>query len=313
MIDLSRDQPAIVVSGLTKKFGSTTALRDLNLAIPAGMTFGLLGPNGAGKSTLIRTMMGQMPPDAGKVTVLGLDASTRPQALKQRIGYAPEFHHVYRWMRVREVIRFVRPFYPHWDDSLCDDLLSRFALPTKKRVRELSKGMLAKFGLLLALSHNPDLLILDEPTSGLDPLIREDFLESILCASRSKPPTIVFSSHHVDDVERIADVIGVIIRGQLVLHGASTDIRNQVQRIHAVLRDGCLPARSPAGTVWQRIQRREWLLTVCPAASDRLDEVLADPAVETADLQPLNLEQIFKDFARGDRERQQDLATVESM
>ena len=101
MIDISRDQPAICVSGLTKKYGSATAINQLDLQIPRGITFGLLGPNGAGKTTLIRTIMGQMPPDGGTVRVLGLDASERPQELKQRIGYAPEFHHVYRWMRIR--------------------------------------------------------------------------------------------------------------------------------------------------------------------------------------------------------------------
>ena len=302
----SPSEPAVSVSALTRRYGAVTAVKNVSLDIPAGTTFGLLGPNGAGKTTLIRTIMGQMPADAGIVSVLGLDALERPQELKQRIGYVPEFHHVYRWMRISEVIRFVRPFYPTWDASICDELLVAFDLPSKQRVGTLSKGMLAKLGLLLALAHKPELLILDEPTSGLDPLIREEFLESILYTNGATPSTILFSSHHVDDVERIADVIGVMIGGELVLHGPATSIRNDVQRIQAVLKDGCLPSTRPESTVWQRINRREWLLTVFPACDHCLEKVLADPAVESAEIQPLNLEQIFKDFARGDRERQRE-------
>ena len=300
------DEPAVRVSSLTRRYGPVTAVKNVTLEIPAGVTFGLLGPNGAGKTTLIRTIMGQMPADSGTVHVFGLDALKRPQELKQRIGYVPEFHHVYRWMRITEVIHFVRPFYPTWDDSICDELMVAFDLPSKKRVGMLSKGMLAKLGLLLALSHKPELLILDEPTSGLDPLIREEFLESILLINGATPSTILFSSHHVDDVERIADVIGIMIGGELILHGSSTIIRNDVQRVRAVLKDGCLPSINPESMVWQHINRREWLLTVFPVCDDCLEQVLADPSVESAELQPLNLEQIFKDFARGDRDRQRE-------
>ena len=298
--------PTIRIVGLSKSYGSVKAIDHLDLEIPHGVTFGLLGPNGAGKTTLIRSIMGQLPTDSGTVRVLGMDAAKRPRSLKQRIGYAPEFHHVYQWMRVSAVIRFVRPFYPSWDQSLCDELMVSLQLPPKKRVRELSKGMLAKLGLLLALAHKPELLILDEPTSGLDPLIREDFLESILRASGATPPTILFSSHHVDDVERIADVIGVIVGGQLVLHGPATSIRQNVRRIHAVLKDGCLPKVELENAVWQKTARREWAVTVVANGEPCLEQVLSDPAVESAEVQQLNLEQIFKDFARGDRDRQRE-------
>ena len=167
--------------------------------------------------------------------------------------------------------------------------------------------MLAKLGLLLALAHKPDLLILDEPTSGLDPLIREEFLESILRAEDAESRTVLFSSHHVDDVERIADVIGMMIAGRLVLHAPADEIRQKVGRIEAVLKDGCLPAAVPVGTAWPKVNRREWLLTVHPMSDGCLQHVLADPAVVSAEVVPLSLEQIFKDLSRGARNAQQEL------
>jgi len=306
---LSKPDAAIQVSGFTKKYGKTTAVDRLDLMIPRGTVFGLLGPNGAGKTTLIRAIMGLIAPDQGTVTVLGFNATERLQGLKQKIGYVPEIHHIYRWMRIDEVIRFVRPFYPSWDVALCDVLVTTLELPTKKRVRELSKGMLAKLGLLIALSHKPDMLILDEPTSGLDPLIREEFLESILRADDAESRTVLFSSHHVDDVERIADVIGMMIGGSLVLNGPADEIRQNVHRIEAVLKDGCLPSSVPVGTAWQRVNRREWLITVNPMTDGCLDYVLQDPAVVSAEVVPLSLEQIFKDLSRGARNGQQELQT----
>ncbi|MCA9003621.1 MAG: ABC transporter ATP-binding protein, partial [Planctomycetes bacterium] len=164
-----------VARGLTLDYGGRDGVNGLDLAIPHGCKFGLLGPNGAGKSTTLKLFMGMLRPDAGSLSVLGQDAPARNPELRARIGYVPERHHIYRWMTVGEVVRFVRAFYPTWNDNLCDELLGQYGLAMGKKVEQLSHGMTTKLALVLALSHEPELLILDEPTTGLDPTLRRAF------------------------------------------------------------------------------------------------------------------------------------------
>jgi len=226
----------------------------------------------------------------------------RTPQLKRRIGYVPELHHLYGWMTVQEIIQFVSTFYGTWDAGLCDQLLSLFELPPDKKVKSLSKGMTAKLGLLLALAHRPELLILDEPTSGLDPLAREEFLDGVLRAGGQTDQTVLFSSHQVDDVERIADEIGIMAQGRLVIHQSVDSVRNDVKRIRAVLQDGSLPQHVPPETMWQAINRREWTLTVYPFRQGTLDDVVRNNPVVNAEVIDISLEDIFKDVVRGQKE-----------
>src|SRR5688572_18198208 len=164
------DAPALELRSLTKRYGHATAVSGLDLVVPRGKVLGLLGPNGAGKSTTLRMLMGLLRPTSGSVQVLGLDVFRWPSRVKQRLGYVPETPHIYRWMTVGEVVLFARELYDTWNDEQCGSLLDRFQLPSGKRVRQLSKGMQAKLSLLVALAHEPELLVLDEPLSGLDPI-----------------------------------------------------------------------------------------------------------------------------------------------
>jgi ABC-2 type transport system ATP-binding protein len=136
--------PAIELDALGKTYAQTQAVDGVSLVIPSGTFFGLIGPNGAGKSTTIKMLMGMLRPSSGRCRVLGLDPERQPSELKSRVGYVPETHQIYRWMRIAEVIAFVRPFYKDWDDGLCSSLLDLFALDPRKKVKQLSKGMLAK-------------------------------------------------------------------------------------------------------------------------------------------------------------------------
>ena len=172
--------PAVVVDGLTRRYGPAIAVEDLHLAVPRGAVLGLLGPNGAGKSTTLRMIMGLLRPTSGSVRVMGLDPFQTPSLVRQQIGYVPETPQIYRWMTVHEVLRFCRALYAGWKDQEAELLLDTFQLPSGRRVRQLSKGMLAKLSLLIALAHEPPLLILDEPLSGLDPLARDEFLDGVL-------------------------------------------------------------------------------------------------------------------------------------
>jgi ABC-2 type transport system ATP-binding protein len=178
---------------------------------------------------------------------------SRSANLRERVGYVPELHFIYRWMTVHEVLCFASELYKHWDFALVACLLTKFALPENKRVSTLSKGMTAKLGLILALSHHPELLILDEPTSGLDPIIREDFLESVLHSQTENNKTVFFSSHHVDDVERVSDTVGIMVNGSLVIQGSPDELKQRIKRLRAVLKDGKLPKRPPTEMIHQSL------------------------------------------------------------
>lgn len=208
---------AIELSGLTRRFGDTLAVDDVSLAVKRGSTFGLIGPNGAGKSTTIRMLMGLLTPTAGSVRVLGRDVSDEAIEVKQRVGYVPEAHLMDRWMRVDEVVGFCRSAYAAWNDATCREMLERFELPPKKKVKQLSKGMLVKLSLVLAVSHEPEMLILDEPMSGLDPVAREEFLDGVLRTVCDQGQTVLLSTHSLDDIQRVADSVGFLYGGRLLV------------------------------------------------------------------------------------------------
>ncbi len=171
------DEQAIVVAvdGLSRHFGRTLALDSLSLRVPRGAVFGIVGANGAGKTTLIRHLLGLYRPQAGTVRVLGRDPVRDPVGVLGQVGYLSEENDLPPWMRVHELLRYIRAFYPGWDDGFAEDLRERFAIDPAKRMRDLSRGQKARTGLLIALAYRPELLLLDEPSTGLDPLAGATF------------------------------------------------------------------------------------------------------------------------------------------
>jgi ABC-2 type transport system ATP-binding protein len=292
---------AVELTNVTKCFGRQVAVGDLSLRIKRGSTFGFLGPNGAGKTTTIRMLMGLLTRSAGQVSVLGIDPAVEPLIVKQRVGYVPEQQFIYRWMRVGEAISFCRSFYPTWNNGLAEKLLKFFNLDADKKVKHLSKGMLTKLSLLLAMSHEPELLILDEPMAGLDPIVREELLDSVLQTVCEREQTVVFSSHTLDDVQRMADVVAIINEGQLLVYCAIDDLLNRTKRMRAVLQDGAAPSHPPGGMIWQRVQNREWLLTVKDYSPGTVEQLKATNPLERVEVIDLTLEDIFKDYVRGRR------------
>lgn len=291
--------PAIETTGLTKRFGKTTAVDDLTLQIPKGSAFGFIGPNGAGKTTTIKMLMGVLRITSGQARVLSHDTVADALSIKQSVGYVPEQHFIYRWMRVGEAVAFCRALYPTWNNKLCTDLTTLFGLDADKKVKHLSKGMTAKLSLLLALSHEPELLMLDEPMAGLDPVAREEFLDGVLQTLCDRKQTILFSSHMLSDVQRLADTIGIIHEGRLLVHCGVDLLLNTTKRIRAVLTDGAAPAGVPEGTIWQRVRDREWLLTVREFSPEVLERLQAANQLEGVEVIDLGLEDIFKDYVRG--------------
>lgn len=209
----------ISITGLTRRFGTTTALDGVSLSLPRGAVYGLVGANGAGKTTLIKHILGLYRAQSGSVRVFGLDPVEDPVGVLSRIGYLSEENDLPDWMRLDELVRYQRAFYPSWDDGYANALRQTFDLDPAAKIRSLSRGQRARAGLLIALAHRPELLVLDEPSSGLDPVVRRDILDAIIRTIAHEGRTALFSSHLLDEVERVADHVTMIHRGKIVLSG----------------------------------------------------------------------------------------------
>jgi ABC-2 type transport system ATP-binding protein len=218
-------EPAVLVSELTRRFGDKTALASVSLSLPRGAVYGLVGANGAGKTTLIKHILGLLRAESGSVRVLGLDPVADPVAVLSRVGYLSEENDLPGWMRVDELIRYSRAFYPAWNDAYAEELRKAFALDPAARIKNLSKGQKARMGLLVALAYRPELLVLDEPSSGLDPIVRKDILGAVIRTIADEGRTVLFSSHLLEEVEQVADHVTMISQGEIVLSEALDAIK----------------------------------------------------------------------------------------
>ena len=196
-----------------------------------GAVYGLVGANGAGKTTLIKHVLGLLRAESGSVRVFGHDPVAEPVAVLSRIGYLSEENDLPGWMRVDELIRYSRAFYPAWDDAYAKDLLQEFALDPTARIKNLSKGQKARAGLLIALAYRPELLVLDEPSSGLDPIVRRDILGAIVRTIADEGRTVLFSSHLLDEVERISDRVAMLKGGRILFTGELDEIKQTHHRL----------------------------------------------------------------------------------
>lgn len=219
-------EPVISVSGLSRRFGSKTALDSVSLALPGGAVYGLVGVNGAGKTTLIKHLLGLLRAEGGTVRVFDRDPVVDPVAVLSRIGYLGEENDLPGWIRVDELLRYSRAFHPNWDDDYAEELRRGFTLDATAKIGTLSKGQKARAGLLVALACRPELLILDEPSSGLDPIVRRDILGAVLRTIADEGRTVLFSSHLLDEVEQVADHVTMISAGKVVLSAALDEIKD---------------------------------------------------------------------------------------
>ena len=235
--------PVIEVSALTRRFDLKLALDRLDLSVPRGCVFGLVGENGAGKTTLIRHFLGLLKAQSGSVRVFGLDPVADPVGVLGRIGYLSENRDLPAWMRVDELMRYTQAFYPRWDAPYAEQLRRQFGLEPSARIRHLSRGEIAKAGLLVALAHRPELLLLDEPSSGLDPVVRRDILEAIIRTVAEEGRTVLFSSHLLDEVERVSDRLAMMVEGRFVLSGTLDEIKESHHQF--TLRFDTAPAQPP--------------------------------------------------------------------
>jgi ABC-2 type transport system ATP-binding protein len=235
----------IDIKNLTRRFDAKLALDGVSLTVPRGCVFGLVGENGAGKTTLIKHVLGLLRAEQGSVCVFGLDPAVDPPGVLSRVGYLSETRDLPGWMRVEELLRYTQAFYPRWDESYAESLRKQFALERKTKIKNLSRGELAKAALLLALAYRPELLVLDEPSSGLDPVVRRDILEAIVRTVADEGRTVFFSSHLLDEIERVSDRVAMMVNGRVVLNGALDEIR-EAHQPHPSLRTAAIENSSAA-------------------------------------------------------------------
>src|SRR5512133_552217 len=283
--------PVLSLSHVSRRYGSKFALNDVSLEVPRGGVLGLVGANGAGKTTLIKHVLGLLKAQAGSVRVFGLDPVSNAVAVLGRLGYLSEDRDLPPWITVGELLRYSRAFYPAWDATYAESLREQFQLPAGSRIRTLSKGELAKAGLLVALAHRPDLLVLDEPSSGLDPVVRKEMLEAIVRAVGDEGRTVLFSSHLLDEIARVSDRVAMLAHGRLVLYGELQDVLENHRRMVVRIVDETLLNGLP-GTLSVSGGPQEWTV-ICNGAKDQFLSDLKRGKGEVLESTGATLEEIF--------------------
>ncbi len=223
--NLVQEAQPVEVKGLTRQFGNKIALKNIDLTVTRGKVLGIVGENGAGKTTLIKHLIGLLKAQQGEVKVFGIDPVKDPVGALSRIGYLSEERDLPHWMRVDELMNYTRAFYPDWDVSYAEELRQAFKLDGSSKIKQLSLGQKARAALITALAYHPPLLILDEPSSGLDPVVRRDILTAIIRTIADEGRTVLFSSHLLEEVERVADDVAMIHEGEIVINDSLENIK----------------------------------------------------------------------------------------
>lgn len=284
--------PVIDVKNLSRKFGVKQALSDVTIAIPRGGVFGLIGANGAGKTTLIKHLLGSHFAQSGSVSVFGVDPVCEPVQVLSEIGYVSEDRDLPSWMRVQEIIDFTKTFYKKWDSNYAKELVDLFELQPKQRISTLSRGQTARICLLLALAHRPKLLILDEPSSGLDTLIRRDILTAIIRTTAEEGRTVLFSSHLLDEVERLADRVAILHQGRILLQNSLDSLLESFRRVTLRFTDSHQAAPELEGCLNGRGKEHDWSY-VHRGSPDDLLQVASHAKAQILEEHPLSLDDIY--------------------
>jgi ABC-2 type transport system ATP-binding protein len=284
----------IEVKNLKRRFGKLDAVNGLNLNVRPGRCFGLFGRNGAGKTTTIKCLLNLLRPTSGSVSVFGLDPRRDEVAVKSRLAYVPDVVAFYPWMTVRETLYYLASFRRHWNPEVEADLLRRFELDPAQKTSHLSKGQKTQLALIGAICPETELLLLDEPTSGLDPIVRREFIETVIGAYQSGDPerrTVFVSTHLIAEFEGLIDEFTIIEQGRELFSMEADSARDRFRKIRARFA-GPPPAMKLPGALDVRQSGRE-LELLGNGNCEQLMEILQAHNPEELHCESLSLEEIF--------------------
>jgi ABC-2 type transport system ATP-binding protein len=292
---------AVEIRDLHRRFASTEAVRGLNLKVGPGACYGLFGRNGAGKTTTIKCLLGHLRPTKGEVLVFGLNPLRDEVEVKRRIGYVPETMGFYPWMTARDMLDYAASFRPsQWNRVLEKDLLTRFELDAGKKIKNMSKGMRAQLSLICAIAAEPDLLLLDEPTSGLDPVVRREFIETVIGAYQEGDPegrTVFVSTHLIGEWEGLIDEFTIIDQGREKITMSADAARAAYRRIRLIFADTPPEVGTEDGICSVKTDGRS-VEIVTDKPGDEIRQRLGRLAPKDILEEPLSLEEIFVATAR---------------
>jgi ABC-2 type transport system ATP-binding protein len=291
------NDPVIRVQDLSRRFGNKRVLEHVDLEIRPGIVFGLVGENGAGKTTLIKHLLGLLQAQQGTVRVLGFDPVENPVEVLGNIGYLSEERDLPDRMTIGQLMRYQQAFFPNWEEAYAEQLCETFQLDTKQRIKRLSRGQRARTGLLAALAHRPQLLVLDEPSSGLDPAVRRDILGAIIRTVAEEGRNVLFSSHLLDEVQRVADEVAMLHRGQIVLCDSLDRILGSHHRVTVRFAQPQAEAPDLPGSGPWSGERHEWT-TVCNGELDQLQQAVAAVGAQIVEQEQPSLEEVFIERSR---------------
>lgn len=288
------DDLAIETHELTKRYGKTSVVNQLNLCVPKQQITAFLGRNGAGKSTTIKMLLGITSSSAGTGSVLckTIRDAGQNREMRRDVAYVAEDKQLYSYMTVEQLIRFTRSFYPDWRTDAETRLLKQFQLPPRQKVKALSKGMRTKLALLLALSRRPQLLILDEPSEGLDPVSIEELLHEIV-GTVANGVTVFFSSHQIAEVERVADRVCIIDHGKLLVDASLDEMRREYRRITLSFDAAPPPIRASFPGVKQVRTSGRQLTLLARENANAVLELTRDMHPSAVEVAPVDLREVF--------------------
>jgi len=286
--------PVIEITDLVRRYGKLDAVNGLSLRVARGRCYGFFGRNGAGKTTTIKCLLNLLRPSSGSVRMFGLDPSRQEVPVKSRLSYVPDVVAFYPWMTVEETLRFVASFRGHWNRKIEEDLLARFDLDRTQKAANLSKGQKTQLALIGAVCPEPELLILDEPTSGLDPIVRREFIETVIGAYHAADPknrTVFVSTHLISEFEGLIDEFTIIEQGRELLTMESDAARERFQKIRASFSEPQAPLEL-AGALSVRRSGRD-LEVIANGNSEKLLAEIRAASPEQVQCASLTLEEIF--------------------
>jgi ABC-2 type transport system ATP-binding protein len=291
---MKESQPAIEIRDLTRCYGKFEAVHGLSLTVRAGCCYGFFGRNGAGKTTTIKCLLNLLRPQSGDVRVFGLDPQRDEVAVKSRIAYVPDAVAFYPWMTVRDTLEYFASFRANWNRDIENDLLKRFGLDRNQKAASMSKGQKTQLALITAICPEPELLVLDEPTSGLDPIVRREFIETVIGAYQSSHPgnrTVFVSTHLISEFEGLIDEFTVIEQGRNLLTMNADDARERFKKIS--VRFAAAPANLAFKDALQIKQNGRSAEILANGNSDKLMAELQSLHPEDLRCESLSLEEIF--------------------